>query len=229
MLVKKAYYINLDYRKNKNQFMEGQLGPCGIDFSRVSGVDVEDFQEFSIEPTIAHGSLRHKGTMGCFFAHRNCIKKIVEENNSSQDYYAVLEDDVSLNCEVFSELGALVPPEGLDLLSVNSAMQLRPRLGAWKRSPNKPYPEDKYRVSDSIYKIYTVYPIFLGAFFYVVNLNVAKKILNKMEAVQTYEDYDMFLFKNFNCYTYITEKVYVENFKSDRDLDAKYNIGRMEG
>lgn len=220
MKIEKAYYINLDSRKKKKEFMERQLGSCGLPYSRIPGVDLTEFSHFNIVDSIRSGSLRHKGTVGCFLAHQRCLEAVAQESQKTgSGFYAIFEDDVGFDCGIFETISSLVLPNEFEILLINSALQY----------PGKPAPDPRYLVSESIYRVYTIYPVFLGAFFYVLNVSTALKVLDKMKKVKVYEDYDMFLFKNFECYTYINGGVYVEKFKSDRDVEAKYNLRRFEG
>lgn len=196
--------------------MEEQLSSFNLNYSRIEGVLCNDFKHYKIKDYIEEGSKRHQGTIGCFLAHKNCLEEISrtkEENN------IILEDDVIIKKEIFEEIKKIEFPKDCEIMFINAALQ----------SKKRPSPDKQYLVGRNTYKIYTTYPFFLGAFFYIINHKTSNKILKIINELKEYEDYDSFLYKNFNCYTYITDKVSIKDFESDRDPDATYNKFRKKG
>lgn len=212
------FFINLEKRKVKRQLMERQLRRLNVPFTRINGVDCVNFKEYRIKNYIKHGSLNHKGLIGCFLAHKKCLEHIHINYRENNKKFIVTEDDIKIYENLFQEITKIKIPDDCDILFLNSACR-----------PGKPVPDAKYLVDENLYKIYETYPIFLGAFFYILNYDIIEKILNKIKQVNTYEDFDLFLFKNFNCYTYITKSLSLINFKSDRDPEAWHNKNKFEG
>ena len=221
-MIKSIHYLNLDIRKYKNRFMQNQLRVIGIPYTRISGVVCHNYRDYKMTDRIQKGSKVHKGTIGCFLGHINCLKSIVESQIDSE-YFCVLEDDVVVTQSIFKRISTLEIPKDCEVLSVCSALQAQ-----------MPTPDESLKVSSNMYKIprggyYTTYPYFIGAFFYILTKNMASKILDVYSNMTIFDDYDSFLFENFSVYTYIDKDIYTANFKSDRDPDAVWNSTRING
>jgi len=106
MKIDKIYYINLDKRKDRKEFMEDQLSTIEIPYERFSAIRPTE-QELANHFENSHfetfykrmdGWLKKKnhstskilGTLGCYLSHYFVQKKA---NESSHGDYLVLEDD----------------------------------------------------------------------------------------------------------------------------------------
>jgi GR25 family glycosyltransferase involved in LPS biosynthesis len=101
MKIDKIYYINLDKRKDRKEFMEDQLSAINVPYERFSAISPTEqelssrFQNFYKR---MDGWLKEKnhptskilGTLGCYLSHYFVQKKA---NESSHGNYLVLEDD----------------------------------------------------------------------------------------------------------------------------------------
>ena len=218
------YYINLDNRYNRRRSMEEQLLSLGFPYTRIPGVDCVKFIDYPIPDYIEKGSPRHKGTVGCFLAHKQCLEYIYSNNADHQNNNSlILEDDSKISNGLIDELESIELPKDCDILFINS-------IGHNKNRLKFPYPDKSYFISSNMCKIYTIYPYFVGAHCYVVNDKKLSSLLNKINNTKIYEDYDMFLFKRFNCYTYISSNFDLKWYKSDRDPGLNYGkITGMDG
>lgn len=107
----KVFFINLSDRKDRLEFILGQLEKLKMKFERVDAVlGKEIFQESKL-----FNRLRYKlenrqnlvpGEVGCAQSHINVWKSIIEKN---LDYAVVLEDDVYIN----ENLNELIADKGL--------------------------------------------------------------------------------------------------------------------
>ena len=96
----KVFVINLEDYKERFDFVNGLLANYGIVSERVDGVYVDSLPKECIRsvysPSINRKSYvrkLHKGQIGCYLAHMNAWRRIVEED---LDYAVVLEDDVKI-------------------------------------------------------------------------------------------------------------------------------------
>jgi len=78
-LFNKAFYINLDKRKDRRIFIEKQLSMFGIEAERFPGIINE-----------------YNGHKGCLLSHRNIIQRSIDENLGN---ILIIEDD----CEFINE------------------------------------------------------------------------------------------------------------------------------
>lgn len=111
MKIDKIYYINLDKRKDRKEFMEDQLSTIEIPYERFSAIrpteqelanhfENSHFETFykRMEPWITRMKNKGRdctgkvvlGTLGCYLSHYFIHKKASE---SSHGNYLVLEDD----------------------------------------------------------------------------------------------------------------------------------------
>jgi GR25 family glycosyltransferase involved in LPS biosynthesis len=217
----RIFFINLNQRTRKKKAVEANLFSLNLPYTRVSGVDCEDFKKYHVTAEIPFGSTLHKGTIGCFLAHKKCLEFIQNKykKQNTNKKFIIAEDDIRINNALMPELNNLTFPEDCEIMLLNSACQhLR-----------KPKPKKEYSIQPNLYKVYDTYPVFFGAFFYFFNYDVIDKILKKIDDTEQFEDYDKFLFKNFKCYTFITRNLSLINFKSDRDPEGAFNLGRLDG
>jgi GR25 family glycosyltransferase involved in LPS biosynthesis len=109
--VDEAYYINLDYRTDRREFMENQLKSLGlVDFiKRVPGVNVFDKTEYIREDN----DKMFLAGQACSLAHKNVIR-MAKENGSKN--VLILEDDALFyDCESYNGLDII--EKSLDNLS----------------------------------------------------------------------------------------------------------------
>jgi GR25 family glycosyltransferase involved in LPS biosynthesis len=95
----KVYYINLDRRPDRNEFMtkqlENQSGITPIRFKAIEGVK----HTFTVEETKLFSKSNFKGTKhyfgiaGNFLSHLELWKKMIEEGD---EYIIILQDDIAL-------------------------------------------------------------------------------------------------------------------------------------
>lgn len=216
----RLFFINLDNRKRKRKIMEKQLFNSSIPFTRISGVNCLDFIKYKIKNITNYNLSYHKGLIGCFLAHKKCLQYIQSlfQNKNNNKKFIITEDDIFFKKTLFKEIQELSVPLDCDILFLNSACL-----------KGRPAPNKKMLVSENLYKINESYPTFMGAFFYIITYDVITRVLDKMQKIDLYEDLDMFLFNNFNCYTYITKNLSLIDFKSDRDPEAQHNKNKLEG
>lgn len=217
MNIRQITYINLDCRKVRNGFMEKQLSRQKIPYSRTTGVVCEDFASYGIVPNIEVGSARHKGTIGCFLAHKKALLGVLESDCGEEEMTLVLEDDVKF-CDlfwVFVEKSEF--PEDADILFFNATRQYR----------GKPWPTKNEK---DLYLIDQGFPMFFGAFAYAINKSKAREAVEKMESLKTYGDVDCdFYYTKFKCYTLLTKTLAISRFASDRDPNSSFNKGKKIG
>jgi GR25 family glycosyltransferase involved in LPS biosynthesis len=98
MKIDKIYYINLDKREDRKEFMEDQLSDINIPYERFSAIRPTeadlDSKYKTFHNRLANKKYRSKsqllGTFGCYMSHYLVQKKA---NESSHGDYLVLEDD----------------------------------------------------------------------------------------------------------------------------------------
>lgn len=216
MEISEITYINLDFRKIRKSFIEKELSQQSLPYFRTPGVVCEDFESFEIVPGIERGSPRHKGTIGCFLAHKAALVGL-SEAGADQEFCLVLEDDACTTNEFFRVLAEQEFPEDAEILFFNSTMQY----------PGKPQPPKNEK---NLYRIDRGYPMFTGAHTYVLRRGKAREAVEKMEALKTYGDVDCdFYYPNFKCYTLVTTTLSIRRFVSDRHPKAEFNAGRQNG
>jgi len=197
--------------------MEMQLSQQKIRYSRTPGVICDDFHSYPIVTNIEIGSARHKGTVGCFLAHKNALREIAESECGEEDLALVLEDDVVLTNEFWRFLEENEFPTDAEILFFNATMQYA----------GKPRPPRNHK---DLYRIDRGHPMFAGAFAYAIKKSKAREITEKMESPTTYGDVDCdFYYPNFRCYTLLTKELSLKRFVSDRHPEADFNEGRQYG
>lgn len=109
--VDEAYYINLDYRTDRREFMENQLKSLGlIDFiKRVPGVNVFNKTEYIRE----NNDKMFLAGQACSLAHQNVIR--MAKNNGSKNVLILEDDALFYNCESYQGLNII--ESALDNLS----------------------------------------------------------------------------------------------------------------
>ena len=100
MKIDKIYYINLDYRTDKRNWMDSQLTSINIPHERFSAITptIESltdkdgqYHDFYTRLPLKHKSPRWEiGTVGCYLSHLT-IHKLAHERNFGN--YIILEDD----------------------------------------------------------------------------------------------------------------------------------------
>lgn len=135
----KTYLINLDRSEDRLAHMRRELDRAGVAFERVAGVDGSELEAGELE---AFGQVRMAakpagwlpGEVGCFLSHFELWRRIAAE---SDDWAAVLEDDVRLS----SDLGGLLGsdewiPADADIVRLEANRSMR--LNGGRRIPAAP-------------------------------------------------------------------------------------------
>jgi hypothetical protein len=218
-------FINLAYRTDKLRHITGQINKLPIPFLRTEGVVVTTVEPYRVEDYIEHGSLRHRGIVGCFLAHRNALANLLElaqcRRFDADDYVLVIEDDVRIDARFLDHVMRLPDCGFADLVFFDIA-----NLAG--KNPKEPGVDlDRSHLVDErndLYYVYDSFPAFMGAFCYAVKTKRLRVIVDRLDKTQTYKDVDGFYYQNFRCYAYITHLISVDgSFYSDRHFDAEWN------
>ena len=198
-------YINLNFRKDRSSHIERQLATCSTPHSRVSGVVALDYEKYKTEPYVSKNPLTYKGTIGCFLSHIKAITSI-SGVESSKDYLMIIEDDVNIDNKFWSYLKKLNPSPEFDFIFFNSGRVLSN--------------DCCIDSSQGLWCIDGDYPNFCGAFCYAIPINKLSDIQNKISSVETYIDFDRFIFTHpsLKSCTYQNKLVSMNcKFSSDRN------------
>lgn len=103
--VDKVFVINLDDSKERMKRMDGYMKECGIDFSRVAGVDGRRMtdEEVRKEVSVMGNVLCERTVIGCAMSHKRVWEKVLNEKLESA---IICEDDIVFTDgykEVFKE------------------------------------------------------------------------------------------------------------------------------
>jgi len=125
----KAYVINLDASKDRLKKIQDGASKAGIELTRFPGVSIEsdivkkDTGRALLDEGIGSmiylnqdGSLRHRGTIGCYLSHKKLLEKISADPDAGSATL-ILEDDAiipeNLNDKMSSTLNNL--PQDWDM------------------------------------------------------------------------------------------------------------------
>lgn len=197
----------MDHRIDKNEFIINQLQSCpsNIQISRFSGLNIQNFFTYNVHNYIMPGSQMHKGIMGCWMSHKNCIKNYIEQLNNGE-WVLILEDDIFIDSNFWGTIIIFDPPQDSDMIFFDSI----------KDSIDAQYIVDS---ECNVSKIYTSWPFFAGTHCYAIKNSSLNKIYNILDGVTIFKDIDGFLFDNNNIikYNYDTGLIKINyNFQSDR-------------
>lgn len=208
MIIDIITYINLDYRTNKYSHINSQLNKSKIEYFKTSGIICEEYLLYPIIPEIENNAQRYKGTIGCFFAHKQAVINLINFSNNKDpnNYCLIIEDDINIQPEFWDWIKFLNIDDKHDIIFFDCGRTLK----ATKCIDNK----------QKIWIIDEDYPHFCGAFCYTIKRKNLQKILDLLNDVDIYRDLDRYLFthkllNNVCCQSNLIEVNY--NFKSDRD------------
>lgn len=212
-------YINLEIRKDKLDSITNQLLDSNITTFKTIGEVVEDYIKYPALEHITKYENTYKGTIGCFLAHKKAIQNLINytsyNNIDRYNYCMIVEDDVLIqkNFWEYIEKINLSHIKNFDILFIHSVFQRK----AYIKLLDPNYCIDK---NNNIWDIYTDFPMFCGAYCYIIQVKNLHKIYALLNNVSTYKDVDMYLFSNptLNNLSLLTSLISVNNkFKSDRD------------
>jgi hypothetical protein len=206
MIIDLLTYINLDSRKDRNFNIEHQLINLNNKF-RTPGIVCDNFLDYQIIESIKNNPPRHKGTIGCFLSHKKALSELmIRSNPYSNNYIMVLEDDIIINNKFWEIIESLDPPQnnGIIFFDCIKAKDL----------------DHNMKIQENLWPIYADYPVFCGAFCYAISIQNLPSILNILNSVTIYNDFDRFIYchPDLNNLCYKTKMINVNHkFLSDRD------------
>ena len=148
------YYINLDRRPKKQEYLESQIEPLkkftrnitrfsGIDGARLSGIDPQIVTFEGIEdlnhPTKTFGLTLTKGAIGCAMSHKMIWEEVAK---TKADLVLVLEDDAVILPNFTSKISAIISelPEEWDILYLGSGQHtMEKRISPHLAQPSRIY------------------------------------------------------------------------------------------
>jgi GR25 family glycosyltransferase involved in LPS biosynthesis len=206
MIIDLLTYINLDSRIDKHINIKHQLRNFKDQF-RTPGIVCDNFFDYPIIDEIKDNPPRHKGTIGCFLAHKKALTELmIRSNPNSKNYVMVVEDDIVINSKFWENIESLYPPLNDGIIFFDSM-----------RINNLDY---NMQIQENLWPIYSDYPVFCGAFCYAVSIKNLPLILNILNSVTIYNDFDRFIYchPNLQNLCYKTDMITVNaSFLSDRD------------
>jgi len=113
-IVKKIYYINVDWSDERRKIMDAHLDRFGVPYERFSAVDAANVEKGLYDEEIARtggvvDNMRgNYGTIACSLSHRHLYRKILEEDPDGDGIYIVMEDDIMLNDDWQEHLALLL-------------------------------------------------------------------------------------------------------------------------
>lgn len=164
----KVFVINLDRRPDRLAHMSGIFDGLRLKFDRISAVD-------GTKPSFSQYA--RPGEIACFLSHRECWRRIVEENLPSA---AILEDDLHFAPGAAAILGsgAWVPPEA-DIIKIETMLR-----------PTKLDKSPVACVSDR--ELYRLRSSHFGSAGYILTRQGAERLLNASETFNAPVDHFMF-------------------------------------
>ena len=206
MIIDLLTYINLDSRKDKNLSIEYQLDNIKNKF-RTPGIVCDNFYDYTIIDVIKNNPPRHKGTIGCFFAHKKALSELmIRSDRNSNNYVMVVEDDIIINNKFWEIIESFEPPQNNGIIFFDCIK-------------DKDL-DHNMKIQENLWPIYADYPVFCGAFCYAISIQNLPYILNILNSVTVYNDFDRFIYchPDLNNLCYKTKMIRVNhNFSSDRD------------
>jgi len=206
MIIDQLTYINLDSRVDKHIHITHQLRNFKNKF-RTQGIVCDNFFHYPIIDEIKYNYLRYKGTIGCFLAHKKALTELmIRSDPNSKNYVLVVEDDVIIHSRFWENVESLYPPQNDGIIFFDS-MRIK-------------HLDYNMQIQENLWPIYSDYPVFCGAFCYAISIQNLPFILNILNSVTIYNDFDRFMYchprlQNL-CYKTDMVSVY-RTFTSDRD------------
>jgi GR25 family glycosyltransferase involved in LPS biosynthesis len=183
---------------------------------KTKGIIVENLNDYPIVDSIESYSAKHRGTVGCFLAHKNAIGNLIkfakENKLKPNDVVMVVEDDVKIDFSFWEHVKTLEFPESADVVFFD----IIPKPEFQKHRPQL---DSKYLVDKktNLYYVYDGYPTFYGAYAYAIEMKNLSKIFDCLDKIKIYNDVDQFYYSQFKCYTFGTNMLWFKmKFNSDR-------------
>lgn len=209
----KIYIINLESRSDRKQQIETQLKTQNITnyefIKAINGkeLNVDDLQKQNI---ISKSDLK-KGVYGCYLSHYNVLQKIV--NDPNVQYGIIFEDDIILSDNFIEKFNRIVT-------TIQNTQASWDILYLDINCFNDKCKKGNY-ISPTIY--YSEEMIW-GAQAYLVNKDVAKKLLNILMPIKT--PYDVELMEqchgnSLKCLVLNEKIIHVSNFDDSDTIGIK--------
>ena len=163
MEIKHIYFINLDRRKDRHENIKAELQKINIPHTRISGVDLHPVFENAVARA---GTIKRViGIHGIYFSHLKALRQaLATDTISNEDYFAVLEDDISIDDSLLKKLHGLILPEGYDMFF----------LDPFGKKTNKISPDQLY------VEINGVWPEWGGAHFCIIQKRKIPKLIHML-------------------------------------------------
>jgi GR25 family glycosyltransferase involved in LPS biosynthesis len=210
----KLFYINLEFRKDRKQFMENQLST----FQKISYKHLN-----AINPSIQYlnqllkdnylninnyykiltnqSNFITKGSVGCFMSHLELLKKCIED----QEIFIILEDDVIISNEFEITIMNI-----LNSINDFDMIYLEQPLDVWK--------ETAIDYNNYLYKIDKGY---FGTFAYIIHPNHANFLIQHLKTIDNHID-NLYLHYNQNKKIFLAKsKICSTDYSNFRDSNVK--------
>ncbi len=130
MITIPTYVINLERSPERLQFMSEQFKKHNLDFIRVEATDGTHLDNTYVDKVVnkCKKSLHHYtdpklGEIGVFLSHRKVWEEISKQQ---QEYAIVLEDDVLVDFNLYSDIQHILP-----MITVNDVIDISGKNGFW--------------------------------------------------------------------------------------------------
>jgi GR25 family glycosyltransferase involved in LPS biosynthesis len=206
MYMEKIYYINLNESTKRREHMENILRGCSIPYERFQAIrpSLEEARSTPHEPYLEGTENQLRGTIGCALSHLGVLYRIIDCN--SDNYFLILEDDVSLKDNFFQVIDEIIR------MNIDFDILLIDCLG--KRWEPDKVPHEGL----SLYKPTRNFPYYHGAYAYLVKgSRAAESVLNSLKGLQIKDIDGMFLAYCSGCLIAYPDIAYQKfMFPSDR-------------
>lgn len=186
------YYINVDGRKDRQEYMADQFAELGLKATRVSAITPETLPANTLERwrTITEWKRLSKPEIACSASHRECLKLFL---NSNAEFCMIFEDDIIISKHFLKFLHhALKLKQSFSVLRFETYQrECRLRKG--------------YTPEGSDFCVRKMAGVEIGAGAYLVSRSGAKKLLSHQLNITEPYDHVMFDFrvkKPFNYSAY---------------------------
>jgi GR25 family glycosyltransferase involved in LPS biosynthesis len=176
MIIENIFYINLDCRLDKKDFILEQLKNSKAKIQRISGVIInqDEIQSINFVKHLLKEKTSTKelcGIVGVNIAHINALKSILSLN-TKENFSLIIEDDVIIDNSFWFYLDSINPYSDTDivLFDILKTQQVR------NRNKNN-FIQSYYRFDDCFHRR----GLYAGAFCYAVKNKKIKKIINILE------------------------------------------------
>jgi len=190
-LFNNAYAITMNPKERRFTMMKRSAKNAGIKIKQYAGVRITEDQLKKGIPGIPKRYHHKPGTIGCFLAQKNLLKKISKTGNANEGTM-IVEDDILFPRNFYKKLEKVTPeiPDDWDLIYLHRYFKDLPGVQKSKK---------KGRISKHIYKINNTYinHNFGNCGYIVRNRTLKKKFLPYLKNMRTAIDnqYNMFAHK----------------------------------